>query len=344
MSNTNKEAPPRTEGLGPSQQRKRKTRADFDDAENTHPCFSNLNNTSVALSNIFPRVLADISNVHPNFPSSTVSIGNTPTNAQSSNQTTVSNIGGGSIKRKISATIEVTENTPSMFSRKKRAKGKGKVLAGDNKLTKTITKSCKKTLEAQFDGCVDGNSSSEDDEDQAYQCDYEAEESELYEEQVYDCSSEESDTSDSEPINADPILSTDTSHRSPDVLSKTNTKTASSCTRKTKSASSRKQYELLEKFNTERDSNKLRDEENTFLMRLERLSTKESLPENVEALGGSSPYQIISCPNQINRLFFDFLQIVFTSSRNLGSVRTAMEFCFWSFKSSSGSSFLNKTT
>ncbi|KAL0696757.1 hypothetical protein Bca4012_063937 [Brassica carinata] len=371
MSNTNKEAPPRTEGLGPSQQRKRKTRADFDDAENTHPCFSNLNNTSVALSNIFPRVLADISNVHPNFPSSTVSIGNTPTNAQSSNQTTVSNIGGGSIKRKISATIEVTENTPSMFSRKKRGaksgvpmyfllpihylfnlehllqvvpKGKGKVLAGDNKLTKTITKSCKKTLEAQFDGCVDGNSSSEDDEDQAYQCDYEAEESELYEEQVYDCSSEESDTSDSEPINADPILSTDTSHRSPDVLSKTNTKTASSCTRKTKSASSRKQYELLEKFNTERDSNKLRDEENTFLMRLERLSTKESLPENVEALGGSSPYQIISCPNQINRLFFDFLQIVFTSSRNLGSVRTAMEFCFWSFKSSSGSSFLNKTT
>ncbi|KAL0885405.1 hypothetical protein Bca101_009387 [Brassica carinata] len=247
MSNTNKEAPPRTEGLGPSQQRKRKRRADFDDAENTHPCFPNLNNTSVPLSNVFPRVLAVISNVHPNLSSSTVSIGNTPTNglvlpqnifvdentlgkrlkstsynlmSQSSNQTTVINIVGGSknvsktLKRKISATIEVTENTPSMFSRKKRgaksgvltditnvlptantlpfqlgtpstsgscitkistkAKGKGKVLAGDNKFkTKTITKSCKKTLEAQFDGCVDGNSSSEDDEDQAYQCDYE---------------------------------------------------------------------------------------------------------------------------------------------------------------------------
>ncbi|KAG2298305.1 hypothetical protein Bca52824_034777 [Brassica carinata] len=285
MSNTNKEAPPRTEGLGPSQQRKRKRRADFDDAENTHPCFPNLNNTSVPLSNVFPRVLAVISNVHPNLSSSTVSIGNTPTNdngkqentlgkrlkstsynlmSQSSNQTTVINIVGGSknvsktLKRKISATIEVTENTPSMFSRKKRGaksgvltditnvlptantlpfqlgtpstsgscitkistKGKGKVLAGDNKFkTKTITKSCKKTLEAQFDGCVDGNSSSEDDEDQAYQCDYEGL-------NLYFLT----------------LVLIYWSQRSPDVLSKTNTKTDSSCTRKTKSASSRKQY------------------------------------------------------------------------------------------------------
>ncbi|KAF3512426.1 hypothetical protein F2Q69_00003267 [Brassica cretica] len=261
MSNTNKEVPPRSEGLIRSQQRKRKRTANTNDAENTPPKSSNFNNTStsVPLSNVFPRVLADISNIHPNLPSSRVFIGTTPTN-ESSNQTTVSNIIGGSnnvstiLKRKRADSIDVTDHTPSTFSSKKRgaksgvltdvtnvlptastlpfqlrtpstngscvtkistkAKGKGKVLDGDNKFkSKTTTKSWRKTLEAQFDGCVNDNSSSEDDEDQAYQCDYE-EESELEREQVYDCSSEESDTD----------------HRSPDVLSKTNTKTASSCT------------------------------------------------------------------------------------------------------------------
>ncbi|CAN6929236.1 unnamed protein product [Brassica oleracea] len=111
-------------------------------------------------------------------------------------------------------------------------KGKGKVVAGDNKLkSNTRTKSCRKTLEPQFDGCLD-DSSSEDEEDQAYDCDYE-EESELYKEQVYDCSSEESDSSDCETISCDPMLSPDTDQRSPNVLpkegcSKTNTKPTSS--------------------------------------------------------------------------------------------------------------------
>ncbi|CAN6982162.1 unnamed protein product [Brassica oleracea var. botrytis] len=286
MSNTNKEVPPGSEGLIRSQQRKRKRTANTNDAENTQPKSSNFNNTStyVPLSNVFLRVLADISNIHPNLPSSRVFIGTTPTNdygkhengqqkrlksnsyklmSESSNQTTVSNIIGGSnnvstiLKRKRADSIDVTDHTPSTFSSKKRgaksgvltdvtnvlptastlpfqlrtpstnAKGKGKVLDGDNKFkSKTTTKSWRKTLEAQFDGCVNDNSSSEDDEDQAYQCDYEAEESELEREQVYDCSSEESDTD----------------HRSPDVLSKTNTKTASSCTPMTKATSSRKQY------------------------------------------------------------------------------------------------------
>ena len=171
--------------------------------------------------------------------------------AESSNQTTVSNIIGGSnnvstiLKGKRADSIDVTDHTPSTFSSKKRgaksgvltdvtnvlptastlpfqlrtpstngscvtkistkgkyynsnnyfkifsafsaigyffwletrqfsAKGKGKVLDGDNKFkNKTTTKSWRKTLEAQFDGCVNDNSSSEDDEDQAYQCDYE---------------------------------------------------------------------------------------------------------------------------------------------------------------------------
>ncbi|WZZ67623.1 hypothetical protein YC2023_078993 [Brassica napus] len=277
MSNTHKEVPPGSEGLIPAQQRKRKRTANTSDEENTQPCGSNFNNTetSVPLSNVFPRVLADISNIHPNLPSPRVNIGTTPTNAQSSNQTTVSNIVGGSnydstvLKRKRSATIDVTDHTPYTFSSKKRcaksgvltyitnvlptastlplqlgtpstnAKGKGKVLAGDNKFkSKTTTKSCRKTLEAQFEGCVNDNSSSEDDEDQAYQCYYQAEESELDKEQVYDCSSEESDTSDCETLSCDP----DTDHRSPNVLSKTNTKTASSCTPMTKATSSRKQY------------------------------------------------------------------------------------------------------
>ncbi|KAH0891203.1 hypothetical protein HID58_053632 [Brassica napus] len=301
MSNTNKEVPPRSDGLIRSQQRKRKRTANTNDAENTQTKSSNFNNTStsVPLSNVFPRVLADISNIHPNLPSSRVFIGTTPTNdngkhengqqkrlksnsyklmSESSNQTTVSNIIGGSnnvstiLKGKRADSIDVTDHTPSTFSSKKRgaksgvltdvtnvlptastlpfqlrtpstngscvtkistketrqfsAKGKGKVLDGDNKFkNKTTTKSWRKTLEAQFDGCVNDNSSSEDDEDQAYQCDYE-EESELEREQVYDCSSEESDTD----------------HGSPDVLSKTNTKTASSCTPMTKATSSRKQY------------------------------------------------------------------------------------------------------
>ncbi|CAF2271557.1 unnamed protein product [Brassica rapa] len=300
MSNTNKEVPPGSgsEDLIPSQQRKRKRTANTNDEENTQPCGSNFNNTEtcVPLSNVFPRVLADISNIHPNMPSSRVNIGTTPTNdygkhesgqekrlksssyklmSQSSNQTTVSNIIGGSnydstvLKRKRSATIDVTDHTPSTFSSKKRcpksrvltditnvlptpstlplqlgtpstnAKGKGKVLAGDNKFkTKTTTKSCRKTLEAQFDGCVNDNSSSEDDEDQAYQCDYQAEESELDKEQIYDCSSEESDTSDCETLSCDQ----DTDNRSPNVDSKQKTKTASSCTPMTKATSSRKQY------------------------------------------------------------------------------------------------------
>ena len=166
--------------------------------------------------------------------------------AESSNQTTVSNIIGGSnnvstiLKGKRADSIDVTDHTPSTFSSKKRgaksgvltdvtnvlptastlpfqlrtpstngscvtkistkgkyyksnnyfkifsafsaigyffwletrqfsAKGKGKVLDGDNKFkSKTTTKSWRKTLEAQFDGCVNDNSSSEDDEDQAY--------------------------------------------------------------------------------------------------------------------------------------------------------------------------------
>ncbi|KAH0929117.1 hypothetical protein HID58_014844, partial [Brassica napus] len=280
MSNTNKEVPPGSgsEDLIPSQQRKRKRTANTNDEENTQPCGSNFNNTEtcVPLSNVFPRVLADISNIHPNMPSSRVNIGTTPTNdygkhesgqekrlksTQSSNQTTVSNIIGGSnydstvLKRKRSATIDVTDHTPSTFSSKKRCpksrvltditnvlptptKGKGKVLAGDNKFkTKTTTKSCRKTLEAQFDGCVNDNSSSEDDEDQAYQCDYQ-EESELDKEQIYDCSSEESDTSDCETLSCDQ----DTDNRSPNVDSKQKTKTASSCTPMTKATSSRKQY------------------------------------------------------------------------------------------------------
>ncbi|CAN6818879.1 unnamed protein product, partial [Brassica oleracea] len=241
MSNTNKEVPPGSEGLIRSQQRKRKRTANTNDAENTQPKSSNFNNTStyVPLSNVFLRVLADISNIHPNLPSSRVFIGTTPTNdygkhengqqkrlksnsyklmSESSNQTTVSNIIGGSnnvstiLKRKRADSIDVTDHTPSTFSSKKRGaksgvltdvtnvlptastlpfqlrtpstngscvtkistKGKGKVLDGDNKFkSKTTTKSWRKTLEAQFDGCVNDNSSSEDDEDQAYQCDYE---------------------------------------------------------------------------------------------------------------------------------------------------------------------------
>lgn len=50
-------------------------------------------------------------------------------------------------------------------------------------------------------------------------------------EQLYDCSSEESDTSDSDTISCDPLLSTHT-----------DTKTASSRTRMTKATSSRKQF------------------------------------------------------------------------------------------------------
>lgn len=53
-------------------------------------------------------------------------------------------------------------------------KGKGKVVAEDNKLkSNTRTKRCRKTLEQQFDGCVVDYSSCEDDEDQAFQYDYE---------------------------------------------------------------------------------------------------------------------------------------------------------------------------
>ncbi|KAG2278971.1 hypothetical protein Bca52824_061526 [Brassica carinata] len=259
MSNTNKEVPPGSEGLIPAQQRKRKRTANTNDEENTQPCGSNFNNTetSVPLSNVFPRVLADISNIHPNLPSPRVNIGTTPTNgltimgnmsgqgkrlksssyklmSQSSNQTTVSNIVGGSnydstvLKRKRSATIDVTDHTPTLPLQlgtpstngscvtKITTKGKGKVLAGDNKFkSKTTTKSCRKTLEAQFEGCVNDNSSSKDDEDQAYQCDYQL-------------------------IKVYTFYYTD--HRSPDVLSKTNTKTTSSCTPMTKATSSRKQY------------------------------------------------------------------------------------------------------
>lgn len=82
MSNTNKEVPPGSEGLIRSQQRKRKRTANTNDAENTQPKSSNFNNTStyVPLSNVFLRVLADISNIHPNLPSSRVFIGTTPTN------------------------------------------------------------------------------------------------------------------------------------------------------------------------------------------------------------------------------------------------------------------------
>ncbi|KAJ4873974.1 hypothetical protein Rs2_44260 [Raphanus sativus] len=294
MKNSNKDVPPGSEDLIPTQQRKRKRRSNNNESENSQPCTSNMNNTgtSIPLSKAFPRVLSDISNIHHKIPSSTISIGaNDATDngidengqgkrlkrnshklmSQSSNQTTVSNIVGGSsnvsttLKRKRSATKDVTDHTPSTFSRKKhnaksgvltdisnvlptpttfpgqfgtsstsrscitkistKAKGKGKVLAGDDKFESiTITNSVRKTLEAQFDGCVDDNPSSEDDEDQPYQCDYE-EESELYNEQVYDCSSEESDTSDSETIGCDPMLSTD-----------------ASCKRMTKATSSRKQY------------------------------------------------------------------------------------------------------
>ncbi|KAJ4885696.1 hypothetical protein Rs2_35789 [Raphanus sativus] len=294
MSNTNKEVSAGSECLIRPQQRKRKGRANTNDAENTQP------NSSVPLSDIFPRVLTDIST--PNKENgkqqnaqgkrlksnSSNLICNIFICPPSSNQTTQSNIFGGStnvstaLKRKRSATIDVSDHTPSTFSRKKRApksgvltditnvlptsstmpfqfgtpsttdscvtkistkaKGKGKVLAGENKFkSKTITKSCRKTLESQFNGCVHDNSSSEDDEDQTYQCDYE-EESELYTEQVYDCSSEESDRSDSETIREDPMLSEETDQRLPDVLSKTNRKTVSSSTRITKAKSSRKEY------------------------------------------------------------------------------------------------------
>lgn len=52
-------------------------------------------------------------------------------------------------------------------------KVKGKVDAGVNrsKLMKK-TKSCQKTLERQFESCLDDNSESEVDEDQAYQSGY----------------------------------------------------------------------------------------------------------------------------------------------------------------------------
>ncbi|CAF2143698.1 unnamed protein product [Brassica napus] len=132
--------------------------------------------------------------------------------SQSSNQTTVSNSVGGSnnnkatLKRKRSTSIDVTEHTPSSYSSKKKCskpgvladitntlpsmlgtpstsgsciskistKGKGKVVAEDNKLkSNTRTKRCRKTLEQQFDGCVVDYSSCEDDEDQAFQYDYE---------------------------------------------------------------------------------------------------------------------------------------------------------------------------
>ncbi|CAF1748470.1 unnamed protein product [Brassica oleracea var. botrytis] len=307
MTQKNEEVPPGSHDLISSQQRKRKRRADNNESENTQPCGEASNNisTSVPLRKAFTRVLNDISNIPTNLRFSTVSIGTNPTNdsgnvkdqkalakrlksnsykfmSQSSNQTTVSNIVGGSnnnketVKRKRSTSIDVTEHTPSSYSSKKKCskpgvladitntlpsmlgtpstsgsciskistKGKDKVVAEDNKLkSNTRTKKCRKTLEQQFDGCVDDYSSCEDDEDQAFQCDYE-EESELYKEQVYDCSSEESDTSDNETINCNPISKdSNANQRSPDVLSKEgnqeiNTQRTSSCAKMVKRTSS----------------------------------------------------------------------------------------------------------
>ncbi|WZZ88457.1 hypothetical protein YC2023_117036 [Brassica napus] len=251
MTQKNEEVPPGSHDLISSQQRKRKRRADNNESENTQPCGEASNNisTSVPLRKAFTRVLNDISNIPTNLRFSTVSIGTNPTNAQSSNQTTVSNIVGGSnnnketVKRKRSTSIDVTEHTPSSYSSKKKCSKPGvladitntlpsmlgtpstsgswkdKVVAEDNKLkSNTRTKKCRKTLEQQFDGCVDDYSSCEDDEDQAFQCDYE-EESELYKEQVYDCSSEESDTSDNETINCNPISKdSNANQRSPDMI------------------------------------------------------------------------------------------------------------------------------
>ncbi|KAH0939864.1 LOW QUALITY PROTEIN: hypothetical protein HID58_007325, partial [Brassica napus] len=187
-----------------------------------------------------------------------------------------SNNNKATLKRKRSTSIDVTEHTPSSYSSKKKCskpgvladitntlpsmlgtpstsgsciskistKGKGKVVAEDNKLkSNTRTKRCRKTLEQQFDGCVVDYSSCEDDEDQAFQYDYE-EESELYKEQVYDCSSEESDTSNNETINCNPISKdSDANQRSPDVLSKEgkqeiNTQRTSSCAKMVKRTSS----------------------------------------------------------------------------------------------------------
>ncbi|WZY78963.1 hypothetical protein YC2023_025347 [Brassica napus] len=283
MTQKNEEVPPGSHSLLSSQQRKRKRRADNNESENTQPCGEASNNiTSVPLRKAFTRVLNDISNIPTNLRSSTVSIGTNPANAQSSNQTTVSNSVGGSnnnkatLKRKRSTSIDVTEHTPSSYSSKKKCskpgvladitntlpsmlgtpstsgsciskistKGKGKVVAEDNKLkSNTRTKRCRKTLEQQFDGCVVDYSSCEDDEDQAFQYDYE-EESELYKEQVYDCSSEESDTSNNETINCNPISKdSDANQRSPDVLSKEgkqeiNTQRTSSCAKMVKRTSS----------------------------------------------------------------------------------------------------------
>ncbi|KAG2314865.1 hypothetical protein Bca52824_017987 [Brassica carinata] len=129
--------------------------------------------------------------------------------SQASNQTTMSNIIGGSdstsatLKRKRSTKADVPDSTPTSFSGKKRC-SKQAVLSditnicstsstlppklrthftsgscvskistnGKGKLkTNTRTKSCRKILEPQFNGYVD-DSSSEDEEDQAYQYDY----------------------------------------------------------------------------------------------------------------------------------------------------------------------------
>lgn len=82
MTNTNKELPPESEDLIPSQQRKRKRRSNTNESENTQPCSSNFNNnlTFVPLNKAFPRVLSDISNIHPKETSSTLYIGTCPTN------------------------------------------------------------------------------------------------------------------------------------------------------------------------------------------------------------------------------------------------------------------------
>ncbi|KAF2537056.1 hypothetical protein F2Q68_00020737 [Brassica cretica] len=237
--------------------------------------------------------------------------------SQSSNQTTVSNIVGGSnnnketLKRKRSTSIDVTEHTPSSYSSKKKCskpgvladitntlpsmlgtpstsgpciskistEGKGKVVAEDNKLkSNTRTKKCRKTLEQQFDGCVDDYSSCEDDEDQAFQCDYE-EESELYKEQVYDCSSEESDTSDNETINCNPISKdSNANQRSPDVLSKEgnqeiNTQHTSSCAKIVKRTSSSAQMMKPTSSRKSRDSGNVKDQ-NALAKRLKSNSYK----------------------------------------------------------------------
>lgn len=67
MRNTNKEVPSGRKNLLSAQNRKRERTPNTNESENTLTRTANMNNitTSVSLSKLFPRVLSDISNIHP---------------------------------------------------------------------------------------------------------------------------------------------------------------------------------------------------------------------------------------------------------------------------------------